>query len=92
MACGWRRARDQYRIVGVIDRFYNPYGWPIHEYVIFFPNKSNSQGGGAPFLVRTEPGKMAAVRQQIEKTLPDYSVAVNPSDCSRFGSSQICIA
>ena len=60
---------DLYRVIGVIDHFYNPYGWPIHEYVIFFPNKSNSQQGGAPFLVRTEPGKIAAVRQQIEKAL-----------------------
>jgi len=60
---------DTYRIIGVIDHFYNPYGWPIHEYVMFYPNKNNSQGGGAPFLVRVEPGKMAAVRQQVEKVL-----------------------
>ena len=28
---------DQYLVVGVIDRFYNPYGWPIHEYVDVLP-------------------------------------------------------
>lgn len=60
---------DQYRIVGVIDRFYNPYGWPIHEYVMFFPSYSRSFEGGAGYLVRTEPGKKAAVLASIEKAL-----------------------
>lgn len=60
---------DQYTIVGVIDRFYNPYGWPIHEYVMFFPNYSRSFQGGTGYLVRTEPGKMAAVQASIEKAL-----------------------
>ena len=27
---------DLYRVVGVIDDFYNPYGWPIHEYVVLY--------------------------------------------------------
>lgn len=60
---------DQYTIVGVIDRFYNPYGWPIHEYVMFFPNTSRNFLGGAGYLVRTEPGRKAAVLASIEKTL-----------------------
>jgi putative ABC transport system permease protein len=60
---------DQYRIVGVIDRFYNPYGWPIHEYVMFFPNTSRNFQGGAGYLVRAEPGKKAAVLASIEKAL-----------------------
>ena len=60
---------DRYRIVGVIDRFYNPYGWPIHEYAIFFPNHSRSFQGGASYLVRVDPGKMATVRPQLEKAL-----------------------
>ena len=60
---------DQYRIVGVIDRFYNPYGWPIHEYVMFFPNTARSYQGGAPYLVRAEPGRKAAVLASIEKAL-----------------------
>ena len=25
---------DLYRIIGVIDPFYNPYGWPIHNYAV----------------------------------------------------------
>jgi len=60
---------DQYVVVGVIDRFYNPYGWPIHEYVMFFPERAHSFEGGAPYLIRVEPGRMAAVRTQVEKTL-----------------------
>jgi hypothetical protein len=60
---------DQYRVVGVIDRFYNPYGWPIHEYVMFFPNSARSYQGGAPYLVRAEPGRKAAVLASIEKAL-----------------------
>ncbi|HKA37870.1 MAG TPA: FtsX-like permease family protein [Thermoanaerobaculia bacterium] len=65
---------DQYTIVGVIDRFYNPYGWPIHEYVMFFPSLSRNFQGGAGFLVRTEPGKKASVQASIEKAL----LAANP--------------
>jgi putative ABC transport system permease protein len=60
---------DQYRIVGVIDRFYNPYGWPIHEYVMFFPSHTRSFEGGTPYLLRVEPGQKAAVAAAIEKTL-----------------------
>jgi putative ABC transport system permease protein len=60
---------DQYRVVGVIDRFYNPYGWPIHEYVMFFPNYSRSFQNGSSYLVRVEPGKMKTVRPQVEKAL-----------------------
>lgn len=60
---------DQYHVVGVIDRFYNPYGWPIHEYVVFYSGTSTSYAGGAPFLVRAEPGSLDRVRAAIEKRL-----------------------
>jgi putative ABC transport system permease protein len=60
---------DQYQIVGVIDRFYNPYGWPIHEYVMFFPNSARSVPFGAPYLVRTKPGEAPTVAAAIEKKL-----------------------
>jgi putative ABC transport system permease protein len=60
---------DRYRIVGIIDRFYNPYGWPIHEYVMFYPAYSSSFQGGSAYLVRVEPGKMPSVRAQVEKAL-----------------------
>lgn len=60
---------DIYRVVGVIDNFYNPYGWPIHEYVVFYPNMSRSYNGGAAFLVRTEPGQAAALTKALEEKL-----------------------
>lgn len=60
---------DQYRVVGVIDRFYNPYGWPIHEYVMFFANYAGSFDFGAPYLVRADPARRADVLASIEKTL-----------------------
>ena len=60
---------DQYVVVGVIDRFYNPYGWPIHEYVMFFAGRAHSFEGGAPYLLRVEPGQSRAVQAAIEKTL-----------------------
>ena len=60
---------DTYTVVGVIDKFYNPYGWPIHEYGFFFSGLSRSYGGGARYLVRCEPGKKAGVVAAVEKTL-----------------------
>jgi putative ABC transport system permease protein len=65
---------DMYVVVGVIDKFYNPYGWPIHEYVMLFPGFSRSYAGGASYLVRTEPGKRAGVEAKVEKAL----LASNP--------------
>ncbi|HUJ15351.1 MAG TPA: FtsX-like permease family protein [Thermoanaerobaculia bacterium] len=58
-------------IVGVFDPFYNPYGFPIHEYAVFAAGHSSY--GGATFLVRTQPGAMKSVAQQIPKKL----VAIN---------------
>lgn len=57
---------ETYNIVGVVDEFYNPYGWPIHEYALFFPNR-----GGLSYLVRTEAGKAAALVPEIERVLLD---------------------
>jgi putative ABC transport system permease protein len=54
-------------IVGVFDKFYNPYGWPIHEYGYFGAGVASR--GGARFLVRVEPGKIKEVVPQIEKAL-----------------------
>jgi putative ABC transport system permease protein len=61
---------DQYRVIGVIDEFYNPYPWPIDEDVIFFANRGISYEGGSRYLVRTEPGQAAAVARTLEDTLP----------------------
>ena len=60
---------DEYQVVGVIDDFYNPYGWPIHEYVIFYANRNRSFAGGAPYLIRTEPGRAAELTKSLEDTL-----------------------
>jgi putative ABC transport system permease protein len=64
---------DMYRVTGVIDDFYNPYGWPIHEYVVFFAARNRSYEGGAPYLVRTEPGRAA----ELTRALEDKLIAVN---------------
>ena len=54
-------------VVGVLDPFYNPYGWPIHEYAMVYAGVPSR--GGASFLVRVEPGKMKQVVPEIEKRL-----------------------
>jgi len=54
-------------IVGVFDQFYNPYGWPIHEYAIIYPGIVSRSG--AVFLVRVAPGQMKAVTAELEKRL-----------------------
>ena len=61
-------ATTAYNIVGVFDPFYNPYGFPIDDYAMFGAGHS-SFGGGASFLVRTEPGAMKTVAQEIPKRL-----------------------
>ncbi|HEU4535694.1 MAG TPA: FtsX-like permease family protein, partial [Polyangiaceae bacterium] len=60
---------DHYQIIGVVDRFYNPYGWPIHENAIFYANRQRSYERGARFLVRAEPGQAAAVARAIDERL-----------------------
>lgn len=65
----WDDDGDLYRIVGVLEGFYNPYGWPIHEYAVFYPLRQASLAGGMPFLVRAEPGETENVAAAIEKTL-----------------------
>jgi putative ABC transport system permease protein len=60
---------DLYRVIGVINEFYNPYGWPIHEYAVFYPNFSRGYEFGAPYLIRTEPGQAAAVAKAVEARL-----------------------
>lgn len=55
---------EVYAIVGIVDRFYNPYGgWPIGEYAFFFPGRSFA------YLVRAEPGKAEQLVPVIERVL-----------------------
>jgi len=56
-----------YNIVGVIDKFYNPYGWPIHEYAIIVPGRVGSFARGTRYLVRMQPGAADSVMPSLEK-------------------------
>lgn len=56
------------RVVGVIDAFYNPYGWPIGDYAMFFAG-GGAGASGSHFLVRAEPGRVDAVFGDIEEAL-----------------------
>ena len=60
---------DQYRVIGTINAFYNPYGWPIHEYAVFYAAASSGYDFGAPYLVRAETGRKDAVLKPIEEKL-----------------------
>ena len=55
-------------VIGVIDDFYNPYAWNIHEYVLFTPGRAFDSGGSS-YLVRVEPGAMKSVVSQLEPRL-----------------------
>jgi putative ABC transport system permease protein len=57
-----------YRVVGIIDKFYNPYGWPIGDYVMFEPDYAASRRGGAGYLIRTT-GPVKEVLPAVEKAL-----------------------
>lgn len=54
-------------VVGTFDPFYNPYGWPIHEYAILYAGHVSRRG--AVYLVRVEPGKMKQVVPMIEQRM-----------------------
>jgi putative ABC transport system permease protein len=57
-----------YHVVGIIDHFYNPYGWPIGDFVVFGPDYAASRSGGSGFLVRTS-GPVRDVVPLLEKAL-----------------------
>ena len=60
---------QNYLIVGIFDPFYNPYAWDIGEYATFFACPSGSYSAGTHYLIRTEPGQLSAVYQELEKKL-----------------------
>jgi putative ABC transport system permease protein len=51
----------------VFDPFYNPYGWPIHEYAVMFAGHVSRSG--AMYLVRVKPGTMKQIAPLIEKRM-----------------------
>lgn len=59
---------DRFPIIGVFDPFYNPYGWPIEEYALFYAGEATGAGGSS-FLVRAEPGRVEQVFGELEETL-----------------------
>ncbi|MEA2237315.1 MAG: putative transport system permease protein [Thermoanaerobaculia bacterium] len=54
-------------VVGTFDPFYNPYGWPIHEYAVFYAGHVSRRG--AMYLVRVAPGSMKQTVPLIEKRM-----------------------
>ena len=60
---------DMYRVIGVVDEFYNPYGWPIHEYGVFYATLTHSFAFGTRYLVRAEPGQRDAVMAALDEHL-----------------------
>ena len=55
-------------VIGVVGPFYNPYAWNIGEYARFSPAKW-WDGGGATYLIRSEPGALKSVVAQLEPSL-----------------------
>jgi len=75
-----------------VDPFYNPYGWPIHEYAVFYAGLARGFESGTAFLVRTEPGHAKTVLPTIERrsslsTRGEHS-ASSPSTTSRTDTSR----
>jgi len=58
---------QRFQIVGIVDRFYNPFGETSEE-AMFLPSRSASFDGGSYYLVRTE-GNPAPLVPQLEKAL-----------------------
>lgn len=54
-------------VVGTFDPFYNPYGWPIHEYAVFYAGHVSRRG--ALYLVRVAPGSMKQTVPLIEQRM-----------------------
>ena len=61
--------KQDYLIIGVVDHFYNPYPWPIHEFSLFAASPVGSYSRGTRFLLRAEPGAMKSVLSAIEPQL-----------------------
>lgn len=60
---------DQYRVIGLIDNFYNPYGWPIGDYALFYGARSHKYENGVSYLVRADREAIDSVRGSLESVL-----------------------
>jgi putative ABC transport system permease protein len=54
-------------VVGVMDPFYSPYGWPIHTYGLFYAGHTSRNS--SLYLVRVDQGAMKRVAPLIERRL-----------------------
>src|SRR5438270_1580197 len=61
-------------VIGVIGEFYNPYAWPIGDFVLFTPGRA-WDSSGTSYLLRTAPGAKKAVLGELENGL----LKVNPN-------------
>lgn len=74
------------RVIGVIDEFYNPFGIPgaqadpVEDRGIFMPARVGGYSYGIRYLIRTEPGAMESVIDEVEKQL----AASNPGRVFEF--------
>lgn len=60
---------DTYRVVGVIDAFFNPYAWPeINERVVFYMGRSSNPEISL-WLIRAAPGRTNELAATLTKTL-----------------------
>jgi len=73
-----REGTNPRTVIGVIGEFYNPYSWPIGDFVLFTPGRAWGPTGTS-YLIRTEPGAMKAVLAEIE----DCLIKVNPNRVMR---------
>jgi putative ABC transport system permease protein len=78
---------DPHAIVGVMERFHNPYGLPgaepdpLEQRGLFFPLRAGSYGQGLRYLIRvSDPGDLAAITAEIEKRI----VEVHPGRVVEF--------
>ncbi|HEX7708675.1 MAG TPA: FtsX-like permease family protein [Thermoanaerobaculia bacterium] len=78
---------DPYAIVGVMERFFNPFGMPgadpdpFEERGLFYPQRAGSYAQGLRYLIRvSDPGDMAAIITEIERRI----VEVNPGRVVEF--------
>jgi putative ABC transport system permease protein len=60
------RDGDQYRVVGVVGTFYNPYAFNISHSVLFYPLRPQTS---VRYLVRAEPGRKDEVVRALEPLL-----------------------
>ncbi|HEX3583041.1 MAG TPA: FtsX-like permease family protein [Thermoanaerobaculia bacterium] len=85
-------------VIGVIGEFYNPYSWPIGDFVLFTPGRAWSPSGTS-YLIRTEAGAKKAVLAELEtgllKVNPDRvfrTLSISEVKANFFSTSRIAIS